>query len=153
MQCEDVNLASLARESLEQLRAMDPERRVELVSPPTLKVRGDARLLRIAVDNLIANAWKFTRRREVAVIEIGRSEARGQIVYHVRDNGVGFDMRYSSKLFAAFQRLHPEADFEGTGIGLATVQRVVARHGGSIWADAHPDRGATFHFTLPNEGR
>jgi light-regulated signal transduction histidine kinase (bacteriophytochrome) len=112
-------------------------------------VQGDAPLLRQVLDNLLGNAWKFSSKQAQAHIAFRReSAADGEAVYAVQDNGAGFDMAYSEKLFGAFQRLHTAADFAGTGIGLATVQRVVARHGGRIWAESAPGRGATFYFTL-----
>jgi len=111
-----------------------------------LFARGDRRLLRVALVNLIGNAWKFTSRRDDAHIEIGRGE---DDAFFVRDNGAGFDMTYAQKLFTPFQRLHASGEFEGTGVGLSTVQRVIRRLHGDIWADAAVDRGATFRFTLP----
>lgn len=109
---------------------------------------GDAGLLEVAPQNLLDNAWKFTSKQEHARIEFGHREEDGRIVYFVRDNGTGFDMRYAQKLFGAFQRLHSSSEFEGTGIGLATVQRAVPRHGGQTWAESEVGRGATFYFTL-----
>jgi light-regulated signal transduction histidine kinase (bacteriophytochrome) len=103
------------------------------------------------MDNLLRNAWKFTSRKSGAVIEVGCLAAADGRTYFVRDNGVGFDMAHAGKLFGAFQRLHGDAEFQGTGIGLALVQRVIRRHGGRIWAEAEPDRGATFFFSLPDQ--
>jgi light-regulated signal transduction histidine kinase (bacteriophytochrome) len=118
-----------------------------------MSATGDARLLRIALENLIGNAWKFTQRRNGPRIEIGTgASADGKPFYFVRDNGAGFDMAYADKLFGAFQRLHRESEFEGTGIGLATVARIIHRHGGRIWAESRPEEGATFSFTL-REGK
>ena len=116
-----------------------------------MTVAADAGLLRIAMDNLLRNAWKFTGRKSGAVIEVGCLTAADGRTYFVRDNGVGFDMAHAGKLFGAFQRLHSDAEFQGTGIGLALVQRVIRRHGGRIWAEAEPDRGATFFFSLPDQ--
>lgn len=131
------------------LKKTDPERPVEVRIAEGMAATGDARLLRIVLENLIGNAWKFTERRPDPRIEIGAGlAAEGNTVYFVRDNGAGFDMAYSQKLFGAFQRLHRESEFEGTGIGLATVARIIHRHGGRIWADSRPDQGATFSFTL-----
>jgi len=109
---------------------------------------GDRALLRQVLTNLIGNAFKFTRQRPDAQVEIGWRDDNGECVYYVKDNGAGFDMRYASKLFGVFQRLHPAADFEGTGVGLALVQRIVHRHGGRIWGEGRVNEGATFSFTL-----
>jgi signal transduction histidine kinase len=148
LQRGEVDLAEVAREHLDQYRQVEPERVVELVAPESLMISGDPRLLRIAIDNLISNAWKFTRTREVGRIEVGVSTEGDSPVYFVKDNGVGFDMTYAGNLFGAFQRLHSAATFEGSGIGLATVQRVIARHGGTIRAESVEGQGATFFFTL-----
>lgn len=113
-----------------------------------IHVSGDQSLLRIALENLLRNAWKFTARRAVANIAFGVLREGDKPVYFVRDDGAGFDMKYSSKLFGAFQRMHRAQDFEGTGIGLAIVHRIIQRHGGRIWAEAAPEQGATFFFTL-----
>ena len=127
---------------------MQPERHVDATIAPGLKVQADGRLMRVVLDNLLGNAWKFTGRRDPARIELGIETVDGERAYFVRDNGAGFDMAYASKLFGAFQRLHDVTDFPGTGVGLATVQRVIRKHGGRIWAQARPDQGATFYFTL-----
>ena len=113
-----------------------------------MAAEGDPRLLRLALENLIGNAWKFTRLRENAVVEMGQTTRDGRPAYFVRDNGAGFDMAHARRLFAPFERLHAARDFPGTGIGLATVQRIVQRHGGRVWADAQLGVGATFYFTL-----
>ncbi|MCC6958088.1 MAG: GHKL domain-containing protein, partial [Anaerolineales bacterium] len=126
----------------------EPEREIEISIQPDLYVYGDANLLQLALENLVNNAWKFTRRSPQPRIEIGATHQKGRPIYFVRDNGVGFDMKFKDKLFMAFQRLHSPDDFEGTGIGLATVQRVIQRHSGHIWAEGEVDRGATFFFTL-----
>ncbi|MBX3203911.1 MAG: response regulator [Labilithrix sp.] len=144
-----VELSTLAREVIAELRSDDPARVVDFVDGTDLSAHGDARLLRIALENLLRNAWKFTVRSSAARIEVGSTTEGAEIVYFVRDNGVGFDPGLRDKLFRPFQRLHASSDFEGTGIGLAIVERVVRHHGGRIWADAATDRGATFFFTLP----
>ncbi|HVU35188.1 MAG TPA: PAS domain S-box protein [Opitutaceae bacterium] len=144
----DVDLSALARAALDDLQRGDPARQVNVVIEPELRVSADAVLLRSALDNLLGNAWKFTRGRTDARIEVGAVWRERERAFFVRDNGVGFDMTYAGKLFGAFQRLHSTREFPGTGIGLATVQRIVHRHGGRIWADAAVNAGATFYFTL-----
>jgi PAS domain S-box-containing protein len=141
-----VDLALIARETVEGLRVQDAQRDVRVRIDEPLLAQGDARLLRVLMENLLGNAWKFTSRTEDAAIEVGRDEADG--AYYVRDNGAGFDMAYANKLFNVFQRLHTEAEFPGTGIGLATVRRIVTRHQGAIWVESQPGRGTTFRFTL-----
>ncbi len=143
------DLTLLAQGIAAELTAADPERKARIEVMPGMMVAADAGLLRIALDNLLRNAWKFTSLKSGAVIEVGCSEAADGRTYFVRDNGVGFDMAYVNKLFGAFQRLHSESEFQGTGIGLALVQRVIRRHGGQVWAEAEPGLGATFYFTLP----
>ncbi|HEX7839931.1 MAG TPA: ATP-binding protein [Kofleriaceae bacterium] len=138
------DLARLAREIVDEIRAADPERKVEIAIPAALPAQGDERLVRVVLENLVRNAWKFTGKREAARIEIG---AHGG-AFFVRDNGAGFDLARADKLFTLFHRLHSPDDFEGTGAGLAIAQRIVHRHGGRIWAEGAPDRGATFYFTL-----
>lgn len=132
----------------EELCYKEPGREVRFDIAPDVTVRGDPRLLRILMENLIGNSWKFTRGREGTVISFGVVPEREPRVFYVRDNGIGFDMAYSGRLFTPFQRLHPTSQFEGTGIGLATVQRIVYRHGGAIWAESQPDVGTTLYFTL-----
>jgi len=149
---QPVDLAALGRAVVDELRANDPSRVVELVAPPRLDVRGDPRLLRILLENLLRNAWKFTGSRPSARIELG-VERGGDATFFVADDGVGFDPAYASRLFQPFQRLHDAAQFEGTGIGLAIVSRIVGGHGGRVWADATVDGGARFSFTLgPSRG-
>ncbi len=127
-------------------------RSVELSVEPGVQVEADPHLLQIVLENLLGNAWKFTARRAQARVEFGSLELNGQCCYFVRDNGAGFDMNYAAKLFGVFQRLHPDAEFQGTGIGLATVKRIVARHGGRVWGEGKPGHGATFYFTLEAAG-
>ncbi len=146
---ETVDLGALARDVADELRNRDPRPGIELVVAPGVTTHADPRLLRVALENLLGNAWKFTGGRDRARIEFGRVEHKGTPAYFVRDNGAGFDMAYAGKLFGAFQRLHDAREFPGTGIGLATVQRVIHKHGGRVWAEATPDKGATFYFTLP----
>jgi signal transduction histidine kinase len=148
-----VDLERLCREVFKELAGERGHRRVDLQLQPLPTVSGDPGLLRVALTNLISNAQKYTRPRDPALIEVGIVRpAEGPVpVYFVRDNGVGFDMRDADKLFIMFQRLHHAREFPGTGVGLATVRRIIERHGGRIWAEAAPDSGATFFFTLPAE--
>lgn len=127
---------------------MSPERQIEWNIPDGLEAYADEGLLRIAMENLLQNAWKFTRKTPMARIEVGETEDGGQRVHYIRDNGVGFDMAHADKLFKPFQRLHSMSEFEGTGIGLALVMRIVHRHNGKVWAEASPDAGAGFYFVL-----
>jgi PAS domain S-box-containing protein len=144
----EVDLTAMSHEIVADMRAADPDREVTLTVPDGLTADADPHLLRLAMHNLLANAWKFTAKRPDATIEVGRFERSGETFFFVRDNGVGFDMSYAGKLFDAFQRLHTTSEFEGTGIGLAIVARVVRRHGGRIQAEAEIDHGATFYFNL-----
>lgn len=143
-----VDLSALARNVLDRLQAANPERRAEITIVEGAIAPADAHLVAIVMENLLGNAWKFTGRSPVARIEFGVRLHDGQSIYFVRDNGAGFDMAYSAKLFGVFQRLHSLTEFEGTGIGLATVQRVISRHGGRVWGEGRVDMGATFCFTL-----
>ncbi|HET7701674.1 MAG TPA: ATP-binding protein [Candidatus Limnocylindria bacterium] len=145
---DSVDLSEMARAVLAELRDGEPARTVDAVIADGVIARGDARLLRVALGNLLANAWKFTRPHARARIEFGATRDPGALMYFVRDDGVGFDMAFADRLFAPFQRLHAEREFEGTGVGLAIVKRVVARHGGRVWAEGAVDRGACFSFTL-----
>lgn len=148
MRHDRVDISAIAAEVAEDLRRSSPDRKVEVVIHPSMVADGDPRLLRIALENLIGNAWKFSSVRGDARIEVGHGNADAGEFYFVRDNGAGFDMKHAEKLFAPFQRLHSETEFPGTGIGLATVQRVIRRHGGRIWATGKVDCGATFFFSL-----
>lgn len=148
MVCQAVDLGRMAGEILDEFRQSGPERTVEARIAGNLTVQGDPQLLRVVIQNLLENAWKYTGKETAAVIEFDGREENGERVFRMRDNGVGFDMAYASRLFAPFQRLHRPEEFEGTGIGLATVARIVHRHGGRIWAESAPGHGAVFHFTL-----
>jgi light-regulated signal transduction histidine kinase (bacteriophytochrome) len=148
MRRERVDLSSIAQKVAKELQEAQPERKTEIAVTPGLAADGDSHLLRIALENLIGNAWKFTGKQPSARIEFGVAEQEGKPAYFVRDNGAGFDMAYAKKLFGAFQRLHAESEFPGTGIGLATVQRIIHRHGGRVWAEGEVGKGATFYFTL-----
>jgi light-regulated signal transduction histidine kinase (bacteriophytochrome) len=145
---ERVDLSDLARATAERLKGSQPDRKVEFVISKGLTATGDNRLLGIVLENLLGNAWKFTRNQPKACIEFGCDRQDGQTVFFVRDNGAGFDMAFAAKLFGVFQRLHTSDEFEGTGIGLATVQRIIRRHDGRIWAEGKVANGATFYFTL-----
>jgi signal transduction histidine kinase len=145
---EGIDLSALARAAITRLQRSQPDRRVEVVIQEGLRGEGDPRLLTVALDNLFGNAWKFTGKCDAARIEFGANSNDGHRMYFVRDNGVGFDMRYSKKLFGVFQRLHRAEEYAGTGVGLSIVQRVISRHGGRVWADSRPGEGATFYFTL-----
>jgi two-component system NtrC family sensor kinase len=145
-----VDLSSIANAVFEELKKQHPGRQVELRVAEQLLAEADSGLMRVAFDNLLGNAWKFAAKVPEARIEIGAEQKPGGAVFFVRDNGAGFDMSYAENLFRPFQRLHAESDFPGTGIGLATVQRIIDRHGGRIWAEGAVDRGATFYFTIPS---
>lgn len=148
---QPVDLAAIATSIVDELRTGDPTRNVDLVAISSPKASGDVRLVRIMLENLLRNSWKFTRENPRARIELGTTvDGDADPTYFVRDDGVGFDPAYASKLFQPFQRLHNVSQFEGTGIGLAIVSRIVQRHGGRIWAESEPGHGATFFFTLPS---
>jgi signal transduction histidine kinase len=150
MRHEPVNLSALASSIMEDLQARQPERKTTVNIEAGLQTNGDAGLLRVALENLLGNAWKYSSRQAEARISIGQKlDAAGNTVFFVQDDGAGFDMAHAEKLFQPFQRLHGVAEFPGTGIGLATVNRIIVRHGGRIWAESAPDLGATFFFTLP----
>jgi two-component system, sensor histidine kinase and response regulator len=145
---QDVDLSSLAQLILTRLQESEPARKVEVKIRPGVVVTGDGQLLRIALENLCENAWKFTSKQAESRIEFGVTQASGEPTYFVRDNGAGFNMTYVDRLFGPFQRLHAHGDFPGSGIGLATVQRIIHRHGGRVWAEGLVGQGATFQFTL-----
>lgn len=144
----EVDLAALARQCADSLRQADPARHVEFRIAEKMPVKADPQLMRTAIEHLLGNAWKFTAKKERATIEFGEKREGENTVYYVRDDGAGFDLRFAERLFGPFQRMHREEEFPGLGIGLATVQRIVHRHGGKIWADAEIGNGATFSFTL-----
>jgi PAS domain S-box-containing protein len=150
---ERVDVSAVARDVLDELRDADPGRDVQAAVADDLVAGGDPHLIRLILHNLLGNAWKFTARRSPAVIRVDAITRHEAPVFTISDNGAGFDMRYVAKLFDPFQRLHSTADFEGTGIGLAIVHRIVQRHGGRIWSESEPGQGATFFFTLAGDGR
>jgi light-regulated signal transduction histidine kinase (bacteriophytochrome) len=143
-----VSLSVMVKAAIAEHAQSRPERKVELVIADGVTAEGDPTMLQVVIDNLIGNAWKFTQKRPDAKIEFGVTGLDGKTVYYVRDNGAGFDKKYIAKLFSPFQRLHSDGEFPGIGIGLATVQRIIYRHGGRIWAEGETDRGATFYFTI-----
>lgn len=148
MRVEPVDLSAIAQTIAARLLERSPERSVEFTIQPGVSAQGDPRLLEIVLANLLENAFKFTGMTPQAHIGFGQTETHEQRVFYVRDNGAGFDMSFAKKLFGAFQRMHKHSDFPGTGIGLATVQRLIHRHGGHVWAEAHVNQGATIYFTL-----
>ncbi|HLP02411.1 MAG TPA: response regulator [Opitutaceae bacterium] len=149
MHFTSVDLSALARVVLGELQKTQPDRRVELVIAPDLVAAADAGLMQVVLENLLGNAWKFTGKQADPKIEFGKMIRDGVTVFFVRDNGSGFEMAYAHKLFGAFQRLHSSAEFSGTGVGLASVKRIIQRHGGEVWAEGEVNRGATFYFSLP----
>jgi PAS domain S-box-containing protein len=151
MHLETVDLSAMAHAVLDELQRTQPERQVNCVIVEGIVAKGDTQLLRAVLENLLGNAWKFTGKHGCARIEFGKTQREGETIYFVRDNGAGFDMAFVNKLFGVFQRLHTVEEFPGTGIGLATVQRVIHRHGGRVWAEGALAQGATFYFTLPEE--
>lgn len=153
MQREEVDLGAVARHINDELHRVEPERRLDYRAPERVTVIGDPGLLQVLLENLLGNSWKFTEPRDVAEIELGEAKLEGARVCFVRDNGVGFDMTHAEKLFRPFQRLHSADEFDGTGIGLATAQRIVQRHGGRIWAESRTEEGASFFFTLEPDPR
>jgi light-regulated signal transduction histidine kinase (bacteriophytochrome) len=149
MNIQQVNLSEIAHDIVDELSGDQSEREIEFIIQEGINVMGDGRLLRIVLENLIINSWKFTSKHPTVRIEFGMQFQDEVPVYFIRDDGAGFNMAYAHKLFRAFQRLHTNTDFPGTGIGLATVQRVIHRHGGRVWAEGEVEKGATFYFTIP----
>ena len=147
---DSVCLSDLASEIATTLRESNPQRQVNFKLQPDVHVTGDARLLKIALENIFDNAWKFTANNQLAVIEFGCQQMPGEKLVYIKDNGAGFEPAFASKLFKVFTRLHRDDEFPGTGIGLATVERVVKAHGGRIWAEGHLGKGATINFVLPD---
>jgi len=145
---QQVNLSSLVKASFDKLQETEPARHVDIDIEPDVQVRGDASLLDIALQNLVNNSWKYTSKNDYSKIRFGTITVNGEQAFYIKDNGVGFDTRYSEKLFGPFQRLHGIDEFPGTGIGLATVKRIVTRHGGQVWANSKLNKGTTLYFTL-----
>lgn len=148
MRIEPANMSEMAEVILHELKESNPGRHVEIHIQDNMIVEADRNLVQIALQNLLGNAWKYSKNQENTKIEFGSFHENNETIYYIRDNGAGFDMKYADKLFGAFQRLHSAAEFEGTGIGLATVQRIIRRHHGNIWAESQPGQGTTFYFTL-----
>src|SRR5512133_986239 len=145
---EYTDLSAIVENISIELKASDPKRSVAFTIRKDMIARADHNLIQIALQNLLDNAWKYSRKKAHTIIEFSSLRKDNQIVYFIRDNGAGFDMKYSDKLFGTFQRLHNASEFEGTGVGLATVQRIIHRHHGTIWAEGEVEQGATFYFTL-----
>ncbi|MDD3119147.1 MAG: ATP-binding protein, partial [Victivallales bacterium] len=148
---DKVDLSAVANRIVTRLREENPERNITFVIAPGLTCRGDEHLLEIVLTNLLTNACKFTGKKEAARIEFGSTDDHNEPAFFIRDNGIGFDMAYAGKLFGAFQRMHKFSEFPGNGIGLATVKRIIHRHGGRVWADSQPDHGTTIFFTIKEE--
>lgn len=149
MMMESIDISALAGEIIGKLKSREPEREIDIQIMSPLTVQGDRRLLRILLEKLLENAWKFTSEKKPARIELGVTAKEGQRVFFIRDNGVGFNMDYAEKrLFGLFQRMHPEGRFEGIGVGLATARRIINRHNGNIWAESEVDGGAVFYFSV-----
>jgi len=148
LQKQTVDLSAIAQDALKELQNSEPEREVTCTIQPGVPAKGDRQLLRIVMANLLGNAWKYTSKNSQAQIEFGSKVENGETIYFVHDNGAGFDMAYADKLFGAFQRMHRDDEYPGSGVGLATVSRIINKHGGRIWAESAPGKGATFYFTL-----
>lgn len=148
LKCEMIDLSAIVRNHLDELSAGNPQRHVEWIVPDNLMVNADKRLMHLAIENLLQNAWKFTSKKLKACIELGCLEKNGESIYFIRDDGIGFDMKFAEKIFEPFIRTHSDKEFSGTGIGLSIVERIIRRHGGKVWAEGSPDNGATIYFTL-----
>src|ERR1035437_2068377 len=148
MKHDEVNLSLIVQRITNDLKQFDQSRITAFIVPENITAFGDASLLNIVFENLLSNAWKFTSKKDKTVIEFGIFTENSKTIYYVKDNGVGFDMQYANKLFSAFQRLHSDKEYPGTGVGLTTVQRIVKRHSGDIWAESQLNIGTTFYFTL-----
>lgn len=148
---EEVDLSSIAKTITAEFHRLEPERKVDFIIPPGIKANGDRQLLRSVLQNLLDNSWKFTGKHPQARIEFGVADYDGKKTYFVRDDGAGFDMKYADKLFGTFQRLHNTDEFQGNGIGLAIIQRIIHHHGGQVWAEGEVEKGATFYFTLHDQ--
>jgi signal transduction histidine kinase len=151
LQPAELDLTHLVQTVAKEMASANPDRNVPITIAPKMRAYGDPRLFRIVVANLLENAWKFTGQRKRPAVEVGPCQNTAQPTFYVRDNGAGFDPTHASRLFGAFQRLHAEREFPGTGIGLAIVERVISRHGGTVWAESLPEQGATFYFALPKK--
>lgn len=147
----EIELESLFKQVFNELKQSNPDRDVQMEIEPLPHVYGDRTLLHQLISNLVSNSFKFTAPRETALIKVGYKKEKNNYVFYVKDNGVGFNMKYSGKLFGLFQRLHGQTEFEGTGVGLSIVQRIIRRHGGDVWAEGKVDEGATFYFSLPRD--
>jgi light-regulated signal transduction histidine kinase (bacteriophytochrome) len=152
MHNEELDISSILKSLVAELRADKPRHNVAVAIKENMFACADARLIQVALSNLLGNAWKFTSRTAQPKIECGSMVQEGTAVYFMKDNGAGFDQTFAHRMFLPFHRLHPEEEFEGTGIGLAIVERVIRRHGGKIWAEGRKNEGATFFFTLPRQG-
>jgi light-regulated signal transduction histidine kinase (bacteriophytochrome) len=148
MKLEEVNLSELVEKYLQELSLSEPQRQAEFVVQPNVHARADARMIELALRNLLRNAWKFSSKRKLTRIEFGTMKSENNQVYFISDNGAGFDMKFADEIFAPFKRVHAEKEFGGTGVGLSIVQRVIKRHGGTVWARGEVGRGAAFYFTV-----
>jgi signal transduction histidine kinase len=148
MKKENINLCAIVRNYIAELKETEPRRRIELIVENNVQGYADPQLIHLALENLLRNAWKFTSKKDITRIEFGTILKENQTVFFIRDNGEGFDMKFAEKIFEPFKRGHAEKEFGGTGVGLSIVQRVIGRHGGTVWAEGGVGEGATFYFTL-----